>query len=101
METLARESIFEAVTPLCRDVPPDIVQDFLNRMDQEYLRGVEPATIARHIRLAAKLTPEHLCELSIEGRRDQRFELIIVAYDYFAEFAMICGLLSAFGLNIE
>ena len=33
--------------------------------------------------------------------RDGHFELTVVAYDYFAEFATICGLLSAFGLNIE
>lgn len=32
---------------------------------------------------------------------DQRCVITIVAYDYFSEFAMICGLLSAFGLNIE
>ena len=30
-----------------------------------------------------------------------RSEISIVAYDYFSEFAAICGVLSAFGLNIE
>ena len=96
-----REQIMQAVTPLCQDVPPDILQDFVSRMDQEYFRRVEPATIAQHIRLAAALTPDHLSELSVTERRQENFELTIVAYDYFAEFATICGLLSAFGLNIE
>jgi glutamate-ammonia-ligase adenylyltransferase len=89
------------IQPLCQDVPPDILQDFINRMDPEYFRRFEPATIAQHIRLAARLTPDHLCELNFTEQRHERFEVTFVAYDYFSEFATICGLLSAFGLNIE
>ncbi|MGQ0667371.1 MAG: hypothetical protein ACT4O4_10070, partial [Nitrospiraceae bacterium] len=96
-----REPILNAVEPLCQDIAPDILQDFLNRMDLEYFHRFEPAMIAQHIRFAARLTPEHPCEVSITELLDQRFELTFVAYDYFAEFATICGLLSAFGLNIE
>jgi [glutamine synthetase] adenylyltransferase / [glutamine synthetase]-adenylyl-L-tyrosine phosphorylase len=96
-----REQIMQAVAPLCRDIPSDILQDFVGRMDQEYLRRYDPSAIARHIHLAASLTPDHLSELDIAEQRNQHVELTIVAYDYFAEFAMICGLLSAFGLNIE
>ncbi len=87
--------------PLCQDVPADILQDFVTRMDQEYFRRFEPRTIAGHVRCAARLTPDRPCEVAFEERRDQRFEVTIVAYDYFSEFATICGLLSAFGLNIE
>ena len=96
-----RQLIVQAVTPLCQDIPPEILQDFVGRMDQEYFRRIEPAAIARHIHLAAKLTPDHLCELSVTDLRQGQFELTVVAYDYFAEFATICGLLSAFDLNIE
>jgi glutamate-ammonia-ligase adenylyltransferase len=96
-----REQVLQTITPLCQDVAPDILQDFLNRMDPEYFRRFAPPTIARHIRLAATLTPDHPCELAVADLHQHRFELTIVAYDYFAEFATICGLLSAFGLNIE
>jgi [glutamine synthetase] adenylyltransferase / [glutamine synthetase]-adenylyl-L-tyrosine phosphorylase len=96
-----REQLLEAVGPLCHNVPPDILQDFISRMDQEYFRRMTPETIARHIHLAATLTPDHLCELSVIELRQDHFELTIVAYDYFAEFATICGMLSAFELNIE
>jgi glutamate-ammonia-ligase adenylyltransferase len=96
-----RELILQTVTPLCLDVAPDILQDFVGRMDQEYFRHFDGPTIARHIRLSATLTPDHLCELAITEQGRELFELTIVAYDYFAEFATICGLLSAFGLNIE
>ena len=39
--------------------------------------------------------------MDITARRDGAYDLIIVAYDYFSEFATICGLLSAFGLDIR
>ena len=96
-----RSEILTALEPLCQDVASDILQDFVHRMDQEYFRRFEPTTIARHIHMAGKLSPDHLCELAISEQRRESFELTIVAYDYFAEFATICGLLSAFGLNIE
>jgi len=95
------EDQLHSIQQLCKDIPPDVLQDFIGRMDQEYFRRVEPSAIAQHVRLAAQLTPEHLCELAIAEQRGEHFDLTIVAYDYFSEFAMICGLLSAFGLNIE
>ena len=95
-----REDLLHSLIPLCPDVPSDIIRDFVTRMDGEYFRRVPLPTIAQHIRLAANLTPEHLCECSVSERRDGHFDITVVAYDYFAEFATICGLLSAFGLNI-
>jgi len=96
-----RQEILTTLEPLCPTVPPDLLQDFVTRMDQEYFRRMAPETIAKHIHLAAELTPDHLCELSVTELQQDHFELTIVAYDYFAEFATICGLLSAFELNIE
>jgi glutamate-ammonia-ligase adenylyltransferase len=91
----------KTLEPLCRDIPPDILQDFVTRMDSEYFRHFESAIIAQHIGLAAQLTPDHPCEVTIAEQNRQCFTVTIVAYDYFSEFATICGLLSAFGLNIE
>ena len=96
-----REELLQALTPLSTDVPPDILRDFVTRMDGEYFRRIPLPTIAQHVRLAVALTPDHLSECSVSELRDGHFELTVVAYDYFAEFATICGLLSAFGLNIE
>ncbi len=91
----------ELLPQLCQDIAPDILQDFLNRMDPEYFRRLEPVTVAQHIQLAARLTPDHPCEVAVHAHGDHRFIVTLVAYDYFSEFATICGLLSAFGLNIE
>ncbi len=98
---MTAEEQLKTIRLLCQDVPPDILHDFLSRMDPEYFRRFDPATIAQHVRLAGQLTLEHPCEVTITEQRDQQFELTLVAYDYFSEFATICGLLSAFGLNIE
>ena len=96
-----RTSLLNSIRPLCPDIPSDILQDFFARMDQEYFRRFEPPMIAEHVRLTAQLTPEHPCEITFAEQPDKRFEITVVAYDYFSEFATICGLLSAFGLNIE
>ena len=96
-----RVALLNTVRPLCPDVPPDLLQDFFARLDQEYFQRFTPSTIAEHVRLTAQLTPEHLCEVVFAEQPDQRCVITIVAYDYFSVFAMICGLLSAFGLNIE
>ena len=101
MDSVDRQQVLQAITPLCQDLPSDIVHDFVSRMDPEYFLRVDSTAVAAHVRLAAKLTPDYLCELAIAEQSGGHFALTIVAYDYFAEFATICGLLSAFGLNIE
>src|SRR5690349_20825249 len=90
MADFDREEFLKALTSLCSDVPSDSLRDFVNRMDGEYFRHIPLRTIAQHVRLAAALTPEHLSECSVSELRDGHFELTVVAYDYFAEFATIC-----------
>lgn len=98
---MAAEEQLKTLLPLCQDIASDIVNDFTSRMDPEYFRRFTPPTIAQHIHLASELTPEQPCRVTIAELPSQHFELTVVAYDYFSEFATICGLLSAFGLNIE
>jgi glutamate-ammonia-ligase adenylyltransferase len=97
----SRKSIIKTLASLCPDVDDEVLQDFVSRMDPEYFERFQPDVIAHHIQLASRLTPDHPCELSILDKRAGRSEISIVAYDYFSEFAAICGVLSAFGLNIE
>src|SRR5215510_8407052 len=97
----SRESIIKTLVSLCPDVDDEVVQDFVSRMDPEYFEWFQPDTIAHHIQLASRLTPDHPCELSVLVKSEGRSEISIVAYDYFSEFAAICGVLSAIGLNIE
>ena len=96
-----RDRILATLSPLCQTVDGDILQDFITRMDPDYFKAFTPEILAAHIKQAATLTPEHLCELSVIDGPGDRCTITIVAYDYFSEFATICGLLSAFGLDIE
>jgi glutamate-ammonia-ligase adenylyltransferase len=96
-----RDRILATLTPLCKGLDDDILQDFVTRMDPDYFTAFSPKMLSAHIKQAATLTPEHPCELSIVDGPGDRCTITIVAYDYFSEFATICGLLSAFGLNIE
>ncbi len=79
----------------------EILRDFVSRMDPEYFERFERIDIARHIELASRLDPDHPCQVAIDPAPDGLTDIVLVAYDYFSEFAGICGLLSAFGLDIR
>ena len=59
-----RTSLLNSVRPLCPDIPSAVLLDFFTRMDQEYFQRFAAPTIAEHVRLAARLTPEHPCEIA-------------------------------------
>jgi len=86
---------------LCPDASEDILRDFVSRMDAEYFERFQPADIARHLALAGCLDLDHPAQVSIVERSGGQFDVAVVAYDYFSEFAALCGLLSSFGLDIR
>ncbi len=99
MTTLPTLTTLQKVLP---GVAPDVIQDFLDRMDQDYFSHFPKTTVAKHIQLVNDLTPDQPCALNVQpGKDTSQFKLTLVAYDYFAEFAMVCGLLSAYGLDIR
>ena len=83
------------------DLTPAIIEDFVQRMDPDYFKQFSVRTIGDHLRLASILSPDHPCAVSIQPKRHGTYQLTFVAYDYFSEFATICGVLSAFGLDIR
>ncbi len=98
---MTTEERLNALRPLCPDVAEDILRDFVSRMDADYFARLSPNDVAQHIQLAARLDPDHPCQIHIQPKDGPSFEVVVVAYDYFSEFATICGLLSAFGLDIQ
>jgi glutamate-ammonia-ligase adenylyltransferase len=98
---LPPKDLVERLSTLCGDIDEEVVRDFVSRMDPDYFMHVALATAAEDLHLIAALTPDEPCQMAIAPRDGGRFEIKVVAYDYFSEFATICGLLSAFGLNIE
>lgn len=97
---MTKDELLKRVKALCSHVEDDVVQDFLDRMDAEYLAEFRPEQIARHIAFASRLDPDHPCLVDI-SERGEEWEIGIIAYDYFSEFATISGLLSGFGLDIR
>jgi len=95
------DQLMQALLAKCPNLPPIIIQDFVERMDPDYFRQYTLDQIIIHLRLAATLRPDKGCAIHIRNGKKNSYELIIVAYDYFAEFATFCGLFSAFGLNIR
>ena len=87
---------------LSPQIDPAVIKDFLDRMDPDYFLEFSTQTVAEHVNLANTLTLEDPCTLLVQPANDaNRYRLTIVAYDYFAEFATICGLLSAYGFDIR
>lgn len=95
-----REALLDTLPALAPDVPIDVVRDFVTRMDEEYFLRFPPAEIVAHLRLVARLSPDHPCELSVTEEGDG-LSLVVVGYDYFSEFAAIAGLLSSHRLDIR
>ena len=85
----------------CPELRPALIRDFVQQMDPDYFESFPPAAILHHLALANQLTFEQPCAISIETLPSQQYQLTLVAYDYFSEFAMFCGVLSTFGLDIR
>ena len=83
------------------EIKTEIIQDFVHRMDPDYFKQFRDRQVTEHLRLANKLTPDQPCALNIQEKKKRTYQLTLVAYDYFSEFAIICGVLSAFGLDIR
>lgn len=87
---------------LSPQIDPAVIKDFLDRMDPDYFLEFSTRTVAEHVTMADTLTLEDPCTLLVQpANHANRYRLTIVAYDYFAEFATICGLLSAYGFDIR
>ncbi len=80
-----------------------MIQDFFARMGEDYFATFSPEEIASHIRMSALLDRKHTLQVRVTQRSSGpgEFEIVIVGFDYLAEFSIFCGLLSAFGLDIR
>ncbi|MEX5212569.1 MAG: hypothetical protein NW703_00235 [Nitrospiraceae bacterium] len=97
----SRSEMIERLQSRCPQIDAAVIRDFVMRMDQDYLRQQPINMVATHLTLADRLTPLEPCHVQMSPDADGLLAISIVAYDYFSEFAAICGLLSAFGLDIR
>jgi len=93
----------KAIEALCPEVDREVIQDFFARMDEDYFTTFSPEEISKHIALSTKLDADHRIRVRITPHANaaREFSIVIVGFDYLAEFSVFCGLLSAFGLDIR
>jgi glutamate-ammonia-ligase adenylyltransferase len=97
----AAPSLAAEVSRACPEIAPAAVQEFLDRIGETYLDGRSPEEIALHVRLASEVGPERPARVDVSPGPDGRYDVAVVAVDYFGEFSILCGLLAAHGLSIE
>ena len=85
----------------CPHLRPALIRDFVLQMDPEYFESFPSTDIIQHLELANQLTFDQPCAVLIHAISSQQYQLTLVAYDYFSEFATFCGVLSSFGLDIR
>ena len=85
---------------LCPHINPAIIDAHFLRLESDYFLQFETSTIADHIRMVSQLSDCRPCDVQIEEKGKAQWCITIVANDYLGEFAIICGLLSAYSLNI-
>ncbi len=78
-----------------------LVQDFFSQMDPDYFEEFPIDTILQHLELTSQLTFESPCALAIQPLSSRQYQIHLIAYDYFSEFATFCGVFASFGLDIR
>jgi [glutamine synthetase] adenylyltransferase / [glutamine synthetase]-adenylyl-L-tyrosine phosphorylase len=95
------QELVVSVAQLVPEAGPESVREFLSRLDAEYWERESKDDIAAHVRLSLTLGRERPARVAVVARDAGRYDVVIVAFDYFAEFSIVCGLLAVHGLNIE
>ena len=82
-------------------IDDDTLLAFLSELDPSYFERETPEDVAVHAQLAVELGPGRRARLLVTPRAGGRYDVSVVAFDYFAELSILCGLLAARGLDIE
>jgi glutamate-ammonia-ligase adenylyltransferase len=88
------------IESLCSGIDKRAVDEFFARMDDDYFSTFVPEDIADHIRMSLLLDRRNPVLVRIMPRNTE-FDIVIVGFDYLSEFSILCGLLTAFGLDIR
>ena len=85
---------------LCPEVNERLVQEHLNRLDDNYFQRFSVGEIGRHLQGLNRINPEHPVEVLIQTGPGTRMECAILAFDYPGEFSLIAGILAGMGFSI-
>ena len=96
-----RQRLRQEVAQRCPDVPPQVLNELFAQLDDEYFRVFTGAEIAAHVLLLAAVDEQQPVQIRVLPRTTSRVEIVVAAYDCFGAFAIITGLMAAYGLNIR
>ena len=94
-------ALLEQIQQRSPHLSAQLVHDFLSQMDPDYFQESPLDTVLQHLELTAQLTFESPCWVEIKTLSSRQYDIHLVAYDYFSEFATFCGMLASFGLDIR
>ncbi|MFI5305541.1 MAG: hypothetical protein ACHQYP_12205, partial [Nitrospiria bacterium] len=98
---MVTRSLRHTVELLTREINQKSRDDFFLNLDSEYLSLFSPEQIASHLRQIDEVSPSQPMRIKVESEGNNLFNITISAYDYFSEFAIICGIMTSFGLDVE
>jgi glutamate-ammonia-ligase adenylyltransferase len=78
----------------------EALREFAARMGQAYAARHSAAEVALHRRLAGELQANRPARVRVAGPATGPLDVTIVGLDFFGEFALLCGVLSAAALDI-
>ena len=82
------------------DLDRELLSDHFLRMDSEYFLRFSEDNIYSHLMMISKLDIRNPAVIKAKKTGPGRWELTIVAFDYYYEFSKIAGLISAYYLKI-
>jgi UTP:GlnB (protein PII) uridylyltransferase len=90
---VAAEELKYRIQSLCPEVSRKAVDDFFNRMDEDYFATFSPDEIATHIRMSQALDSRHRVQVRVtpEPHRPGELDIIIVGFDYLSEFSIFAA----------
>lgn len=97
---LGKKALLKEIVKEAPSLDPSMLQNILSCMDPDYLKECASAEVAEHIEMAQSLSSKNPVQVKITENGPCRYKIVVIAFDYFSEFSMICGLLSSLGLNI-
>ncbi len=98
---MIKKELLKEIKKRCPPLDYPVLQELLSHLDRDYLSDCDAPEIAEHIEISLSLTPAYPAHLRVARITEDCYKIIVIAFDYFSEFSIICGLLSSFGLNIE
>ena len=85
---------------LCPEVNERMLQEHLNRLDDNYFQRFSVEEIGRHLQGLDRINPQYPVEVLIQAGPGTQMECTILAFDYPGEFSLIAGILAGMGFSI-